>query len=218
MSINSLMIINIDSQYNSEYIANVFWNQNLAQVSSITLIPQILGSKFVNNAYIDIKTWCDTEAAYNFIESLKINHAILFHNNEGFWIPQINTHNSGNLFVGSYTTYFNNNFFITKEEEEIIDNDYDWSEDLAEFQREHCIKCFRTNNFITVEEAEEHLLNLNQRIYSERFNDYDINIDDEIEHFKRELRAYYMNQNKNVTLRPHQQSYKDNILHEAQLV
>ena len=41
MSIKSLMIANVESQHTAEYIANVFWNQNIAQVNSITLIPYL---------------------------------------------------------------------------------------------------------------------------------------------------------------------------------
>jgi hypothetical protein len=99
MSIKSLMINCVESQYSQEYIANVFWRQNIAKVSTITLIPYLNNSKICRIAYINIAQWCDSEAAYNFIQRLKDSskEARIVHNDDEWWPVQINTHNNGEI-------------------------------------------------------------------------------------------------------------------------
>jgi hypothetical protein len=111
------MIANVESQFNAEYIANVFWNQNLAQVRSITLIPYLKGTEIVQMAYIDIQYWCDSEVAYNFIQRIKVpeGEARLVHQSDDWWAVQNNTHNDGCLLVGVYTTTFTNSYFIKED-------------------------------------------------------------------------------------------------------
>ena len=108
MSIKSLMIANVDSQHTAENIANVFLNQNIAHVSSITLIPYLKETKILQMAYIDIEYWCDSEVAYNFLQRLKVpeGEARLVYADDDWWPVQINTHNNGQLLVGVYTTTF----------------------------------------------------------------------------------------------------------------
>ncbi len=117
MSIKSLMIANVETQFTAEYIANVFWNQKIAQVSSITLIPYLKDTEIVQMAYITIQSWCDSEVAYNFIQRVKVSEgeARLIHQSDDWWSVQINTHNDGILFVGDYTTNFTDSYFIKEE-------------------------------------------------------------------------------------------------------
>jgi hypothetical protein len=113
MSIKSLMIANVESQHTAEYIANVFWNQNIAQVSSITLIPYLKETEILQMAYIDIEYWCDSEVAYNFLQRLKVpeGEARVIHFADDWWPVQINTHNNGQLLAGVYTTTFSYSYF-----------------------------------------------------------------------------------------------------------
>lgn len=108
MSIKSLMIANVDSQQCAKNIANVFLNQNIAQVSSITLIPYLKETEILQMAYIDIEYWCDSEVAYNFLQRLKVpeGEARLVYATDDWWPVQINTHNNGQLLAGVYTTTF----------------------------------------------------------------------------------------------------------------
>lgn len=108
MSIKSLMIANVDSQHTAENIANVFLNQNIAHVSSITLIPYLKETEILQMAYIDIEYWCDSEVAYNFLQRLKVpeGEARLVYADDDWWPVHINTHNNGQLLVGVYTTTF----------------------------------------------------------------------------------------------------------------
>jgi hypothetical protein len=92
------------------YIASVFWKQNIAKVSSITIIPYLKNNKVAQMVYIDIANWCDNEAAYNFIRRLKMpeGEARIQYNtfNEKWWAVQINTHYIGQLLLGVYTEVF----------------------------------------------------------------------------------------------------------------
>ena len=120
MSIHSLMINCLDSQYDQYYIANVLCNRGIAYVSSITIIPYLNNNKVCSIVYIDIGEWCATEAAFNFIQSLKESPegVCVSANKEDFWMVQINTHNDGGITAGDYTRIFNSDYF----EEE---NEYD---------------------------------------------------------------------------------------------
>ena len=113
MSVNSLMIANVESQYTAEYIANVLWNQSLAKASSITLIPYLKETEILQMAYIEIDHWCDTEVAYNFLQRLKVpeGESRLVHLADKWWPVHINSHNNGRLLVGIYTTTFSDSYF-----------------------------------------------------------------------------------------------------------
>ena len=125
MSITSLMISNAEGVNNSEYIANAFWSQNIAQVSSIVLLPYLKNNKLCQMAYIEIASWCDSEVAYNFIRRLKVleGEARLNHNlNEDWWAVQINTHYDGQPFIDASTVTFSQRSFV-KAVEEIEDGE-----------------------------------------------------------------------------------------------
>lgn len=111
------MIPFVESQYTQEYIANVFWRQDIAKVSNITLIPYIKNSEIYNIAYINIDEWCSTEAAYNFINRVKNpeREARIVHCADNWWVIEINTHNNGDLIVGDYTVSFNAAYWVKKE-------------------------------------------------------------------------------------------------------
>lgn len=212
--INSLMIPCVESQYTQEYIANVLWNQHIAKVSSITLIPYIKNSEIYSIAYIAIAEWCDTEAAYNFIQRLKNpdRETRLVHHSDDWWPIQLNTHNDGDIKVGSYSVAFDASYFVKSEvptapcsddEEEYICDEEEWQE----FIEKRPIKGLG-NVYYTVDEALDHLWVLNQQ-HEEAFDwrtaevDADLlKIEDEIIHFENELRIHEaVNKSSNVTQR-----------------
>jgi hypothetical protein len=130
---NSIMIQCIDCKYDAAYIANVLWNKDIAKVSSITLIPQFLNGKILNIAYITIASYCESEIAYDLILRTKSEAVEVIHDNDkdscevSWWVKK-NTHNSGDICVGSYTTKFDDSFFPPKIEEDqtsIIGEDND---------------------------------------------------------------------------------------------
>ena len=161
MSNKNLMITNIESQYTAEYIANVFWNQKIAKVNNITLIPYLKDTEIYNVAYISIAEWCDTEPAYNFIQRLKyhVKEARIIHHDDYWWPVQINTHNNGNLAVGPYTTWFPNNYFV-KDNLDLDDDTASCSEDDDEhFDTDLLInKALKQSKNVTLREKQKHYL------------------------------------------------------------
>ena len=112
-SIKNLIINCVELQYSHHYIADVFWYKNIAQVSSVTLIPYLKNGKVFNIAYITIDEWSDREVAYNFIQRLKNpnNEARFVYNDDNWWSIKINTHNNGDIVVGTYTVEFDEDYY-----------------------------------------------------------------------------------------------------------
>ena len=137
------MISNAEGVKNSEYIANAFWNQNIAQVSSIVLLPYLKNNKLCQMAYIEIASWCDSEVAYNFIRRLKVleGEARLNHNlNEDWWAVQINTHYNGQPFTDVSTVTFSQKSFVktvdeVEDGETLTDSEFELDEQST---REEC--------------------------------------------------------------------------------
>ena len=118
MTVKSVMIKCVNMRYTQEYIANVFWRQHIAKVSSIIFIPYLKNDTIYNIAYIAIDEWCDSESAYNFIQRLKepSKEVRLVHRDDDWWPVEINTHNNGNIYVGAYTQTFTPDYFEYKED------------------------------------------------------------------------------------------------------
>lgn len=131
MSITSIMIPFIESQYTAEYIANVFWRQLIAQVGIITLLTYTKNNNVYSMAYITIDEWHDSENAYNFIQRLKNPNveARIVHSEDYWWPVYINTHNNHHKFVGADTTIFNTFYFNSRRE---LYEDEDQDEDTEE--------------------------------------------------------------------------------------
>ena len=110
-STNNLIIYCVELQYSHHYIADVFWYNNLAQVSKVTLIPYLKNGKVFNLAYITIGQWYDQ--AYNFIQRLKNpnNEARFVYNDDNWWTIKINTHNNGDIVVANYTIQFDEDYY-----------------------------------------------------------------------------------------------------------
>jgi hypothetical protein len=110
-SVNNLIINCVELQHSHYYIADVFWHKDIAQVSKVTLIPYLKNGKVFNIAYITIGQW--SELSYNFIQRLKnLNKDTRFvYNDDNWWPIKINTHNNGDIVVGTYTVEFDENYF-----------------------------------------------------------------------------------------------------------
>jgi hypothetical protein len=93
MSSMRLVINNIDAKFSASYIVNMFWKQNIAQVSSITLMPYLTTVGLKKIAVIDIRYWCDTEVAYNFIQRLRVpeGEARLVYADDQWWPVHVYT-------------------------------------------------------------------------------------------------------------------------------
>ena len=95
-SITSIYIPRIESLFNAEFIADIFDRNGIAKVSRVYIEPykSIIKNDLnnYNRAYIAIKTWYDTEAAFNFIERLRnpTREARLVYSEDNWWPVNIN--------------------------------------------------------------------------------------------------------------------------------
>lgn len=148
----SLIVTGIEDQYNVVYIANTFWNLNIAKVKEI-----ILTTKGV--AYVEINHWCDSEVAYNFI--CRINNpkkeTRLVHYQDDWWIVKKGTgHVDDEEYVCECFTfdesYFEKRFNCFRKKAEDCD---------LELQKP--IKSIRNYNY-TIEEALNELNKLKKMV------------------------------------------------------
>lgn len=100
-SIINLYIPRIDSKFNAEFIADIFDRNGIADISRIYMEPCKPVTKNgsseenrYNRAYIEIKSWYDTETAYNFIESIKNpnKEARIIFGHNSWWTVEINNY------------------------------------------------------------------------------------------------------------------------------
>jgi hypothetical protein len=114
MSNTSLFIPCIESKYSAEYIANTLWNQKLAQVSSIVLVPIVISDFTYQKAYIKIERWYDSEIAYNFINRLNKQsiETRIVHRDDDWWPVEMLKSNI--IFDSHYDniTTFNQEYFV----------------------------------------------------------------------------------------------------------
>lgn len=95
-AITSIYIPRIENVFNAEFIADVFDRNGIAQVSRVYIEPykSIMqnGLNGYNRAYIAVKSWHDTEAAYNFIERLRNpnREARIVYSDDNWWPVDIN--------------------------------------------------------------------------------------------------------------------------------
>lgn len=117
MSITNLFIPCIETKYSAEYIANTLWNQKLAQVSSIVLVPIVISDFTYQKAYIKIARWYDSEIAYNFINRLNKQsiETRIVHQDDDWW--PIETIKSNIIFNSEYDniTTFDEKYFVKNE-------------------------------------------------------------------------------------------------------
>ena len=209
----NLMITCLENLYTAEYIANAFWNNHIAKVSKITLIPYLKNSEIYNVAYITVQQWGESEAAYNFIQRINQpdGEARLVHHDEEWFPVQLNTHNNGDLEVGDYTTIIPNQYYervynwesidAKEEDDEVAALADELQERWQEFISDRPI-CGLYNDHYNIDEAIAHLAELNEQWdYAESEEDRK-HIETEMNHFETELRIHEaVNKSANVSSR-----------------
>ena len=94
--ITSIYIPHVEKHFNAEYVANIFNRNGIAQVSRVYIEPykSIMKNRLnvFNRAYVEIKNWHETEAAYNFIKRLRnpSTEARIVHSADNWWAAYIN--------------------------------------------------------------------------------------------------------------------------------
>jgi len=78
----------METHYSAEYIADVLDKSGIAKVSKVAFE---LNNKH-KRAWVDIKSWYDTESAFNFLKRLRNRNseARFIHSNEQWWSVEIN--------------------------------------------------------------------------------------------------------------------------------
>ena len=66
-AVTSIYIPCIETEFNAEFIADVFDRNGIAQISRVFIEPNKNDSNKYNRAYVGIKLWHDNETAFNFI-------------------------------------------------------------------------------------------------------------------------------------------------------
>ena len=124
-----LIIKCVESEYTHEFIANVFWKLDIAKVKSITLIPYIKNGNVFHHAYISIRSWCETEASYNFVRRLNDTNkeARIVHSDDNWWVVE-HSPNDFEFQAGDYTTTFAN-YYFEKQLNLDSDSEYDSEDD-----------------------------------------------------------------------------------------
>jgi len=110
VSTKNLLIKYVRSQYSAQYIADALYNANIAMVSKITLVPDII--RGFNTAFVVIDMWICSD---NGCKSLSDLHSpekefSLDHNGnqQDAWVVKLNNYNDGNFYIQGQTTTFNN--------------------------------------------------------------------------------------------------------------
>jgi hypothetical protein len=90
-TITNLYISKVEKKITAEFISNIFEKNGIAKVSKILLENRKNNEKY-NRAFIEIKDWCDTEMAFNFIMRLRnpIREARIVYSEDNWWSVEIN--------------------------------------------------------------------------------------------------------------------------------
>jgi hypothetical protein len=95
----SLYISNVEDQFTASCIVNLFYNEGIANICRVTLIPEdkfditkMNPDKLYNKAYIEISTWHNTIKAHNILSCLESNDykPTLFYDEDNCWEIKIN--------------------------------------------------------------------------------------------------------------------------------
>jgi hypothetical protein len=139
-AITSLYIPHVEPYYSADYVADILDRNGIAKVSKIAFE---LNNKY-KRAWIDIKAWHDTDAAYNFINMLRnpSREVRLVHCGDYWWSVKINKfpHKTDSSKAKNQLIVFRNTDFILCENsslDSVIDiNDYDDEDHFDAYCRE----------------------------------------------------------------------------------
>ena len=130
MTTARIMITELGPQYDEYRIAIYFWSKKIAKVTSVTIIPYVDCGVKLGIAYIDL-TLLKTEAGKDFAKKLWLSSSQMnamsgggfrhkiSEDEDDDWLIQQNTHNTGKLCVGNFTTDFDDQFYGESDECEV---------------------------------------------------------------------------------------------------
>ena len=114
MSSNSsknLLVKYVRNHYSADYIADAFYKANIAVVSKITVVEDIITKGF-NLAYVQIDMWICSDIGCKILsELLSLSSGFVFNHNgieSDKWSVILNNHNDGSFYIQGLTRTFNN--------------------------------------------------------------------------------------------------------------
>ena len=125
MNFDKLIIDNISTIYDAEYIIEVLYKQNIGEVERIILVPYISphDGEMYTTAYVNMRKWYSGNYARGFIRTLlyqyhnkRDGNVLLYHFNDLHWTVSLtlNTDGAFNLACDKLTVcYYNENYFKT---------------------------------------------------------------------------------------------------------
>ena len=97
MNMNSLYISGIDTRYNANMIADILFQQGVATVSRITILPEDKMDAVAMNTniqyvkvYVEIRLWHDTERANMIMHCLNNSLVVSLYDQENVWEVKLN--------------------------------------------------------------------------------------------------------------------------------
>jgi hypothetical protein len=68
---SSTLIINNSGLFTHQGIQELFYKNNIADVTEVTILPEFIQGQLINRAYVKVEAWHETEAAFNFIKEMQ---------------------------------------------------------------------------------------------------------------------------------------------------
>jgi len=88
----SSLIINNSGFYTHQGIQELFYKNNIADVTEVTILPEFIQGQLIRRAYVKVEAWHETEAAYNFIKEMQSKRGAIIYSedSENFCIVKTN--------------------------------------------------------------------------------------------------------------------------------
>jgi len=90
---SSTLIINNSGLFTHQGIQELFYKNNIADVTTVTIFPEFIEGQLINRAYIQVEAWHETEAAFNFIKEMQSKRGAIISSddeNENYCIVKTN--------------------------------------------------------------------------------------------------------------------------------
>ena len=143
----SSLIINNSGLFTHQGIQELFYKNNIADVTEVTILPEFVQGQLINRAYIQVEAWHESEAAFNFIKEMQSKRGAIISDDEyeNFCIVKTNknktTTNKTNQKT-SQSKYTRNFQSISKEimEAQIQEYEAEREQEMQQLERETSIQ------------------------------------------------------------------------------
>ena len=78
----SSLIINNSGLFTHQGIQELFYKNNIADVTEVTILPEFVQGQLINRAYIQVEAWHESEAAFNFIKEMQSKRGAIISDDE----------------------------------------------------------------------------------------------------------------------------------------